>query len=223
MLRLSEIRDAYERSSAKLSEINRQLCFAGFALVWIFNKTSTSLSIPDALYLPLLCWCLSLTFDVLQYAYKTGFWYFFYLRHKKPEKSTDGLKSEDDMVIDEPESPNFVTWILFIIKIVSLIIGYVMTALFLWPNGSEWNLYPINHRQAFPVNCHFIYCSIQTWQLKYPSIWHSKKIPAAAVAKPASWFGKHCLQILHFRKNLRIAETFFKNRRWDVSPSPYRS
>ena len=137
MLRLSEIRNAYERSSAKLSEINRQLCFAGFALVWIFNRTSTTLSIPDALYLPLLCWCLSLTFDVLQYAYKTWFWYIFYLKHKKPEKSTDGLKPEDDMVIDEPESPNVVTWTLFIFKILLLTAGYVMMALFLVSNGFE--------------------------------------------------------------------------------------
>ena len=39
MMKLSEIRVAYEELSGKLSEINRQLCFAGFAVIWIFNET----------------------------------------------------------------------------------------------------------------------------------------------------------------------------------------
>lgn len=137
MLRLSEIRDAYERSSAKLSEINRQLCFAGFALVWIFNKASTSLSIPDTLYFPLLFWCLSLTCDICQYGYKTGYWYFFYIKHKKPQNGSNGIKPEDEMVIDEPEAPNAVTWILFIVKIAFLITGYIWMTVFLLSSGLD--------------------------------------------------------------------------------------
>jgi hypothetical protein len=137
MLRLSEIREAYERSSAKLSEINRQLCFAGFALVWIFNKASTSLSIPHTLYFPLLFWCLSLTCDILQYGYKTGYWYLFYIKHKKLQKGANGIIPEDEMVINEPEGPNVVTWILFIIKIAFLIGAYILMACFLLSNSLE--------------------------------------------------------------------------------------
>lgn len=137
MLRLSEIREAYERSSAKLSEINRQLCFAGFALVWIFNKASTSLSIPHTLYFPLLFWCLSLTCDICQYGYKTGYWYLFYINHKKPQKGSNGIIPEDEMVIDEPEAPNAVTWVLFIVKIAFLITGYIWMTFFLLSNGLD--------------------------------------------------------------------------------------
>ena len=45
-MKLSEIRDAYEEISGKLSDINRQLCFAGFAIIWIFNKTDNDISVP---------------------------------------------------------------------------------------------------------------------------------------------------------------------------------
>lgn len=41
MMKLSEIRDAYEEISGKLSDINRQLCFAGFAIIWILIRQIT--------------------------------------------------------------------------------------------------------------------------------------------------------------------------------------
>lgn len=59
-MKLSEIRDAYEEISGKLSDINRQLCFAGFAIIWIFNKTDNDISVPTELYLPALLLCASL-------------------------------------------------------------------------------------------------------------------------------------------------------------------
>ena len=73
-MKLSEIRDAYEEISGKLSDINRKLCFAGFEIIWIFNKTDNDISVPTELYLPALLLCASLFFDLLQYAISTFVW-----------------------------------------------------------------------------------------------------------------------------------------------------
>lgn len=124
-MKLSEIRNAYEELSAKLSEINRQLCFAGFAIIWIFNKSEGDISVPNDLYLPAFLLCCSIFFDILQYAISSLVWYFYYC-HKK-EKGKD----DDDINVNEPEIFNILPWILFICKIISLIWAYIEIGMFL--------------------------------------------------------------------------------------------
>lgn len=125
MMPLSEIRKAYEEISAKLSDVSRQLCFAGFAIIWIFNKTDKDISVPAELYLPTLLLCASLFFDLLQYAISTFVWYGYYLY--KREKG----KKDEDVDVNEPEWLNAISWLLFIAKIVSLITGYILIGVFL--------------------------------------------------------------------------------------------
>lgn len=129
MLKLSEIRSAYERSSARLGEINRQLCFAGFAVVWIFNRSSSGLSVPWELYLPLALWCISLSLDVLQYLVKTVVWWLVYVANKGKAKANGG---EDKVQINESEWLNLLTWLLFFAKIVCMAAGYVVTIIFIF-------------------------------------------------------------------------------------------
>lgn len=124
-MKLSEIRDAYEEISGKLSDINRQLCFAGFAIIWIFNKTDNDISVPTELYLPALLLCASLFFDLIQYAISTLLWYVYYLY--KREKN----KKDEDVEVNEPEWLNTISWLLFMAKIISLIIGYILIGVFL--------------------------------------------------------------------------------------------
>lgn len=132
MLKLSEIRDAYERSSSKLGEINRQLCFAGFAAVWIFNKSSDKFSIPAELYWPMLMWCISLCFDVLQYSYKSLCWYLVYIINKPSgQKNPNRKETEDDILVDESEKLNIPTWALFFLKVITMSIGYIMLIKFI--------------------------------------------------------------------------------------------
>lgn len=135
MLKLSEIRNAYERSSMRLGEINRQLCFAGFAIVWIFNKTSDDLSLPMELYWPMVLWCISLSLDVFQYIYKTITWWCVYISQKKKSKAMrpkDEILNEDDITVDESEKLNIATWILFFLKIAFMITGYILTIQFIF-------------------------------------------------------------------------------------------
>lgn len=127
MMKLSEIRTAYEELSGKLSDINRQLCFSGFAVIWIFNKSSTSLSFPDELYMPSFLICLSLLLDVLQYVISTLCWYLYYLckRHKLD-------KNDSEIEVDEPEWFNIIPWLLFIGKIALLIAAYFLIGKYLY-------------------------------------------------------------------------------------------
>lgn len=124
-MRLSEIRTAYEDLSGKLSDISRQLCFAGFAVIWIYNKSDNNISVPQELYLPTLLLCVSLFFDVMQYLVASLSWYIFYLN--KREKNTN----DDNVEIKEPEKLNIAPWILFVLKIITLIVGYFYIGKFL--------------------------------------------------------------------------------------------
>ncbi len=125
MMKLSEIRSAYEEISGKLSDINRQLCFAGFAIIWIFNKTDKDISVPMELYLPALCLCASLFFDLLQYAISSLAWYVYYLCQRKKDKK------DEEVDVNEPECLNMIPWLFFFLKIILLIIGYFSIGVFL--------------------------------------------------------------------------------------------
>lgn len=106
-MKLSEIRKAYEDLSGKLSDINRQLCFAGFAIIWIFNKSKGDIAVPEELYLPALLLCGSIFFDILQYAVSSLAWYFYYCYKK------DKNKDNDINIVNEPEIFNVLPWLFF--------------------------------------------------------------------------------------------------------------
>lgn len=127
MMKLSEIRTAYEDLSSKLSEINRQLCFAGFAIIWIFNKSMGDFSVPQELYFPAFLLCASLFADLLQYITSSLSWYVYYLLERRKYKS----KNDDDIQVCEPEWLNILPWILFCIKVLLLFIGYFYIGKFL--------------------------------------------------------------------------------------------
>lgn len=127
MLKLSEIRKGYEEASGTLSEFNRQLCFAGFAIIWIFNGSVNGFKIPKELFIPGFLLCLSLILDIFQYICTTVVWYCFYLKQRKINSSKD----EEEVPVEEPESYNVVSWLLFACKILAMISAYILIAIFL--------------------------------------------------------------------------------------------
>lgn len=126
MMKLSEIRKTYEDLTGKLSDINRQLCFTGFGIIWIFNKTGNELSVPQELYIPAIWLIVSLFFDVIQYAYSSIAWAIFYTckREKK--------KNDDDIDVNESTKINYLTWLFFILKIIAMCIGFYKIGSFLF-------------------------------------------------------------------------------------------
>jgi len=123
-MKLSEIREAYEDISRISSTVNRQLCFAGIGIIWIFNKSSNSISVPHELFLPSFLFILSLFLDIVQYYIQTIIWHRFYLSRRRK-----GIKEGQEA--DEPESYNTISWIFFYSKVAVLIVGYVFLGIFL--------------------------------------------------------------------------------------------
>lgn len=39
-MKISDYKSVYEGFSSKLSDLNRQIAFAGIAIIWIFKKTN---------------------------------------------------------------------------------------------------------------------------------------------------------------------------------------
>lgn len=105
---INELRKIYEDSSAKASDINRKLIFAGIAIVWIFRKTSelgVGEIFPNEFKPILLLFCISLCMDVLQYIVRAVMWHIYYHFHRVPEaKEVDTQACEPEWLNSFPDS-----------------------------------------------------------------------------------------------------------------------
>lgn len=117
-MKLSEYKEDYYTFTGKLSDINRQIAFAGIAIIWIFKKTTNiEMLIDPQLVLPAVLIVAALAVDMLQYIYQSVTWAIFYTYYKRKGKL-------EDEVINSPESLNYVSWGLFILKVLLVIIAY---------------------------------------------------------------------------------------------------
>lgn len=74
-MKLETIRATYDLFTGKASEINRQLIFAGIALIWIFKTESSShISLPLDLLIPAKFFIIALILDILQYVVSGVIW-----------------------------------------------------------------------------------------------------------------------------------------------------
>ena len=150
MIKLKDVKEAYEELSGKASEVVRQLAFAGIGVVWIFNRSNDTgalnnsccrnvsnlvgecndigFDIPEGLMSALFLLCLAVAIDLLQYTVSTGIWYVIYLIHHK--KNVDDETKE----LPDPEYTNILPWLLWLSKIALTIWAYVLIAKFLFLN-----------------------------------------------------------------------------------------
>jgi hypothetical protein len=119
------LKEGYDRSgeaSSKSSEINRQLAFAGIAIIWVFKTDSVGRQIvPDELFLPGLLLVISLSFDLLHYVIQSEMWYRITRRKEKV-----GITE-----FTVPEWTNYPGDILYWLKIAATIIAYILLIRFL--------------------------------------------------------------------------------------------
>ena len=75
-MKLKDAREHYYTFSGKLSDVNRHLCFAGIAVIWIFAREDSTgdYSVPDALITPLAFLVLALSLDLIHYLIATISW-----------------------------------------------------------------------------------------------------------------------------------------------------
>lgn len=119
------LKEGYERSgeaSDKSSEINRQLAFAGIAIIWVFKTDSGGRQIvPDELFLPGLLLVIGLSLDLLHYVVKSEIWY----------RVTRSKEKAGITEFTVPEWVNYPGDILYWLKVVATIIAYALLIRFL--------------------------------------------------------------------------------------------
>lgn len=123
--KLSEYKNDYYFFTGKLSDINRQIAFAGVALIWIFKESKAGeIKIEEDLLLPAILIVIALAFDLFQYIYQSITWTIFYTYYKRKGKA-------EDEKIKSPEYLNYLAWFFFIIKVSLVIASYWLILQFL--------------------------------------------------------------------------------------------
>ncbi|GHV14422.1 hypothetical protein FACS1894179_01480 [Bacteroidia bacterium] len=125
-MKLKEIRESYEFHTGKLSDIVRQLAFAGIGIIWIFRTSNSDNSnyIPNELLYPLISLITSLVFDIFHYLYSSVFWYIIYFKSRKKDNN-----EESD--VEEKECWSIPSWLFFALKTLFLIIAYILLFIYL--------------------------------------------------------------------------------------------
>ena len=126
-MQLSQAKEEYYYFSGKLSEINRQYCFAGIAIVWIFAQRIPEglASLDQPLIITLIAFLLSLALDLMQYIYGSIAWGLFHYRNdtddRTPETHIDGPN----------ETINWPTIVFFWTKVLAALTGYLVLGSFM--------------------------------------------------------------------------------------------
>lgn len=118
-MKLSDARENYYFYTGKVSEIGRQLAFAGIAIIWLF-KLEDENSLPLELIEPLRLIVASLAIDLAHYFYAALAWGVF---HRVKEKRLAASKMLDAEFL-APRAINWITIALYFAKIGFLAAGY---------------------------------------------------------------------------------------------------
>jgi hypothetical protein len=120
MIKLSEIRKAFEEYSGRTSDLARQLAFAGIAIIWLLrvgDKTG-DIKFSNSLLWPLGGFIIAVGCDLIQYLYYTIAWRIIDSAESKRDKNPNREVSVSKRI-------HWIPWILFGAKIVLIIVGYI--------------------------------------------------------------------------------------------------
>lgn len=127
-MKLSEYKKDYYFFSGKVSDLTRQMAFAGLAIIWVFKSSiGDKISIEKELFLPAILFVLSLSFDICQYIYQTIAWNWFFEKHEKAK-----VKEDDDILA--PRWMNYPSNVFFWLKVFALLSAYVIIIRYLSEN-----------------------------------------------------------------------------------------
>lgn len=126
-MKLREIREAYEDLSRTCSNTIRNLSISGIAISWLFMFKECVSNTSCFLKTALILFVLTLFFDLLQNFYLSIVWYIFYKEEKEKEPVNE------DIEVQEQESNNTLGWLLYGLKLISLITGYILIGCSIFP------------------------------------------------------------------------------------------
>ena len=127
-MKIDKYKEVYEKASSKLSDINRNIALAGIGLIWIFTKTDSKSIIPEELILPAIFLVISLTCDMLQYAYKVIVWAIIFRRREIEIKKNQWTREKD---FEHSPKLNIPTWFFWCTKILLVLFAYFIILVFL--------------------------------------------------------------------------------------------
>jgi hypothetical protein len=76
-MKISQLKEEYYAASATVSELVRNLSFAGIAIIWVFKagkEESAGIPYDPTMKMPMLFLVAALACDLIQYLYKTAVW-----------------------------------------------------------------------------------------------------------------------------------------------------
>ena len=116
--KLEEIRKGYEETSGTFSSSVRNLSISGIAIAWLFMTREIVSEKSTLLLIALGLFVLTLFIDLIQNFILSLIWYKFY------KKKVNEGKSEEEEA-NEPEDNNRLAWVLYVVKFLTLFIGYI--------------------------------------------------------------------------------------------------
>lgn len=123
-MKLEDLKIAKDYHTKQASDLNRNLAFAGIAVVWIFVALKNqSLFIPHSLLFSLLLFVSSLFFDLMQYIFLSISWSLIY--RKKEKVAKDNIKFRVSPIYAN------IGYVFFFIKIFLNLIAYGIMILYL--------------------------------------------------------------------------------------------
>lgn len=131
-MKLEKVREEINYFSQKTSEASQKLALAGIAIIWLFKSTSGGInSFHWLLYWSLVFLILTIIIEFIHYLIFAPIWALHYCKnHKKLMK--DGVADIEDKEVEQPTVKNIVGWVLFALKAIALIVGYVFLAAYMW-------------------------------------------------------------------------------------------
>lgn len=137
---LEKIQQTYYDASSSLSNINRQSCLGGIALIWLFkgsiskstlaDSSESILLFPNLLYWSLVFLVLSLIMDFLQYTVTTLIWGVYgYINEKYLEENNLDKKTYSSK--EPPDCINYPALVFFWLKIALSALGFYQLTTFM--------------------------------------------------------------------------------------------
>lgn len=120
-MKITDYWEDFYAHTGKASDVTRQLCFGGLAIIWLFykDKNAESLVIQPELQIPAFAFVLALSLDLIQYVVLSLVWG-VWCRHA--EKKLKGPKDNPDL--DAPRLINVPANLIFLLKPGVVIFGY---------------------------------------------------------------------------------------------------
>jgi hypothetical protein len=119
-MKIHEILNTYYEASGKVSDLSRQLAFAGIAVIWVLKVGVSSGGIPfsDELLISMYCFVTGLALDFGQYIYKTMIYSALNWYHWKKHRINDAEVEVSPLI-------NIPTHLMFWGKTASVGYGYI--------------------------------------------------------------------------------------------------